>query len=94
MKRLDKRTERRLYWLFLPCGVLMVLFVVCLLMHVDIGYSTWGKPALIGSLTLVFAGYGIAAVRQRCWGFLGLLLFVYATTILNMTNVFVNVIAD
>lgn len=97
MKRIDKRTGRRLYWLFVPMALVTVwlitflwfdvnLLQACLGMDVDV--LSWYKPALLTSLAIVCGGFGIAAFLQKCWGELTVAAFVAVFTLLNMNDFF------
>ena len=101
MKRIDVKTQRKLYWLFIPL-VIVVLFemsylwfnvnLLNLLFDIDVDILTWCKPALIGSALIIFIGYSIAAFRQKCWEELAIALVVLIVMLLNMSNVFVDLI--
>lgn len=99
MKRIDKQTERKLYWLFIPMALVVLWEILYLWFGVnliercfglDVDVLTWCKPALIGSLLIVFTGYGIAAIRQRCWGELTVASIILLIMLLNMSNIFVD----
>jgi hypothetical protein len=101
MKRIDVKTQRKLYWLFIPLVIVVLLemsylwFNVNLLdlwFGIDIDILTWCKPALIGSALIIFIGYSIAAFRQKCWEELAIALVVLIVMLLNMSNVFVDLI--
>lgn len=101
MKRIDVKTQRNLYWLFIPLVIVVLLemsylwFNVNLLdlwFGIDIDILTWCKPALIGSALIIFIGYSIAAFRQKCWEELAIALVVLIVMLLNMSNVFVDLI--
>ena len=53
---------------------------------------TWCKPALLGSLLIIFAGYAVAAVRQKCWGELTVSLIMLLFMLLNMSDFFVDLL--
>ena len=101
MKRIDVKTQRNLYWLFIPLVIVVLLemsylwFNVNLLnlwFGIDIDILTWCKPALIGSALIIFIGYSIAAFRQKCWEELAIALVVLIVMLFNMCNVFVDLI--
>ena len=59
MKRIDKRTQRKLYWLFIPMALVVVWMMLYLWFGVnlldrwfgwDVDVLTWCKPALLGGL--------------------------------------------
>ncbi len=101
MKRIDKATERKLYWLFIPMGMVVVWIITylwfdinllerCFGVHIDV--LKWYNPALIGAVMIVFAGYSIAAIRQKCWGELAIGLVIFIVLLLNMSNIFVDML--
>ena len=101
MKRIDIKTRRKLYWLFVPLITVVLLEIIYLWFNVnllnlwfgiDIDILTWCKPALIGSALIIFIGYSIAAFRQKCWEELAIALVVLIVMLLNMSNVFVDLI--
>lgn len=101
IKRIDKSTERKLYWLFIPMAVVCVWLMVYLFSGVnllldwfgiDVDVLTWCKPAIIVSLLIVFSGYSIAAIRQKCWGEFAIGLVMLLVVLLNMGNIFVDLL--
>ena len=101
MKRIDVKTQRKLYWLFILLVIVVLLemsylwFNVNLLnlwFGIDIDILTWCKPALIGSALIIFIGYSFATFRQKCWEELAIALVVLIVMLLNMSNVFVDLI--
>ena len=101
MKRIDIKTRRKLYWLFVPLITVVLLEIIYLWFNVNllnlwIGIDndilTWCKPALIGSALIIFIGYSIAAFRQNCWEELAIAFVVLIVMLLNMSNVFVDLI--
>lgn len=99
MKRIDIKTRRKLYWLFVPLITVVLLEIIYLWFNVNllnlwfgIDILTWCKPALIGSALIIFIGYSIAAFRQKCWEELAIALVVLIVMLLNMSNVFVDLI--
>lgn len=101
MKRIDPDTRRKLYWLFTPMALVVVWMIVYLWWDVnllelwfgaDIDVLTWCKPALLCAMLIIFTGYAIAAVRQKCWGELTVAAVVIIVMLLNMANVFVNIL--
>lgn len=101
MKRIDIKTRRKLYWLFVPLITVVLLEIIYLWFNVnllnlwfgiDIDILTWCKPALIGSALIIFIGYSIAAFKQKCWEELAIALVVLIVMLFNMCNVFVDLI--
>ena len=101
MKRIDKRTQRKLYWLFIPMALVVVWMMLYLWLGVNLldrwfGWDgdvlTWCKPALLGSLLIIFAGYAVVAVRQKCWGELTVSLIMLLLMLLNMSDFFVDLL--
>lgn len=92
MKRIDKKTERKLYWLFIPMAIVVILLMLDLWFGMNIGFLTWGKPAILGSALIVFIGYSIAAIRQKCWGELAVALIIAVVMLLNMSNFFIDLL--
>ena len=101
MKRIDIKTRRKLYWLFVPLITVVLLEIIYLwfnvnllnlLFDIDVDILTWCKPALIGSTLIIFIGYSIAAFKQKCWEELAIALVVLIVMLLNMSNVFVDLI--
>lgn len=101
MKRIDKATERKLYWLFIPMGMVVVWIITylwfdlnllerCLGIQIDV--LTWSNPALIGAAMIVFAGYSIAAIKQKCWGELTVGLVIFIVLLMNMSSVFIKLL--
>lgn len=94
MKHIDKKTEQKLYWLFIPMALVVVTLILDLWFGVDLNFLAWYKPALIGSVLIVFTGYSIAAIKQKCWGYLAFLLLLLSVLLLNMSNVLINLFFD
>lgn len=101
MKRIDRRTERRLYWLFVPMGLVVVWLIAYLwfgvnlldrCFGVDVDVLDWCSPALLGSMVIVFVGFGIAAFKQKCWGELTIAFVVAIIALLNMNDVFTDLL--
>lgn len=90
MKRIDKKTERRLYWLFIPMGAVVLCLILDLWFGIGLNFLSWGMPALLGSALLVFTGYSIAAVRQKCWGELAVAIVMALVMLLNMSGFFID----
>lgn len=95
MKRIDSKTQSKLYWLFTPMAIVVVLEMCYLWYNVNLleqwfgiklDILAWCKPALIGSLLIVFIGQSIAAIRQKCWGELTVTLVFLVVILLNMTD--------
>lgn len=92
MKQIDKKTERKLLWLFVPASVVIVMFILDVFLNLNMNSIEWFKPVLIGTVSIGFVGFFIATIKQKCWGQFAILLAVYIIMILNMTNVFVNLL--
>lgn len=101
MKRIDKETERKLFWLFIPMALVVLAMILELWFGINLprqlfGLETdvlrWIHPALIVSVLIVFGGYGIAAARQKCWGELACALVLLLLMLLNFSNVFVDLL--
>lgn len=101
IKRIDKETQRKLYWLFIPMAIVVTIEMAYLWFDVnildlwfgaDIDILTWCKPALLLSVLIVFVGYAIAAIRQRCWLELAIALVIGMIMLLNFGNFFVDLI--
>lgn len=99
MKRIDINTQRKLYWLFIPLAVVVLLEIIYLWFNInllnlwfglDIDILSWCKPALLISVLIVFVGYSIAAIKQKCWGEFIIALIILVIMILNMSNIFVS----
>ncbi len=99
MKRIDIKTQRKLYWLFIPLlavvsiEMLYLWFNVNLLklwLGIDIDILTWCKPALLVSVSFIFIGYSIAAIKQKCWGELTIAIVILLIMLLNMSNLFID----
>ncbi len=75
MRRLNKATEKKLYWFLIPFGILMIIFFVDLLRDNYMNYMEWGRYALLGSLDLFLIAYAIACIREKCWGLLIVAIF-------------------
>lgn len=72
VKQLDKRTEKRLRWLLVPCAISAAInLIVC-------GYDAETSTIIMwnfimkATLAIAFLGYAIAAACQKCW-----ILFVF-----------------
>lgn len=92
MKQIDKKTERRLRWLFLPCVVIAIIIVLDLLLGWNLNAESWGNTALMIALAIPLLAYCIVSIRQKCWGVLAVILIIATITYLNMANVFVNLL--
>ncbi len=101
MKRIDKVTQRKLYWLFIPMAMVVVWEMAYLWFGmnlletwfgVEVDVLAWCQPALLGALLIVFVGYAVAAIRQKCWGELAIALIIVTVTLLNMSNFFVELL--
>lgn len=98
MRHIDKATERKLYWLFIPMAIVAVMAMIYLWFDIDLiqkwfgintGILSWLNPTLMGCVILLAIGYSIAAIKQKCWGELAIILMIVLVSILNMCNVFV-----
>lgn len=98
MKRLNPKTQRKLYWLFTPMilvGAIIITYLwfdINLLNHwfnIDVDILEWGKPALVVSLLVIFVGQSIAAIKQKCWGELFIALTILIIVLINANNIFV-----
>lgn len=101
MKSIDKVTQRKLYWLFIPMAMVVVWEIAYLWFGmnlletwfgVEVDVLAWYQPALLGALLIVFVGYAVAAIRQKCWGELAIALIIVTVTLLNMSNFFVELL--
>lgn len=92
MKQIDKATERKLYWLFTPMALVVAALILDLWFGVDLNFLSWCYPAILGSALIVFTGFAIAAIRQKCWGELAIALFIAIFMLLNMSNFFVDLL--
>lgn len=99
MKRIDINTQRKLYWLFTPLAVVVLLEIIYLWFNInlldlwfglDIDILSWCKPALLFSVLIIFVGYSIAALKQKCWGEFFIALIIFLIMILNMCNIFLS----
>lgn len=100
MKRIDIKTQRKLYWLFTPLAIVALLVIIYLwfnvnlldlLFGINIDILTWCKPALLASVLIIFIGYSIAALRQKCWEEFTIALIILLIMFLNMCNIFVKI---
>ncbi len=98
MKRIDVKTQRKLYWLFIPLVIVVLLEMTYLWFNVNIlklwfgvniNILTWCKPALIASVLIIFVGYSIATLKQKCWGEFAIAIVVFVIMLLNMTNILI-----
>ena len=99
MKHLDKKTQVKLSWLFIPLAIVVLIEVIYLWFNVnipklwfgiDIDILTWCKPALLVSISIIFVGYSITTIRQKCWGEFIIAIAILILMLLNMRNFFVN----
>lgn len=99
MKRIDVKTQRKLYWLFIPLVIVVLLEMIYLWFNVNllelwfglnINILEWCKPALLVSVLIIFVGYSIAALKQKCWGELAIAFVVLLVLLFNMSNVFIS----
>lgn len=99
MKRIDIKTQRKLYWLFTPLAIVVLIEMIYLWFNLnllelwfglDIDILTWCMPALLGSVLIVFIGYSIAALKQKCWEEFAIGIVILLIMLLNMSNFFVN----
>lgn len=101
MKRIDAKTRNKLYWLFTPLVVVGLILLTYIFSGVnilnrwfgmDIDILEWVKPALLGSASIIFIGFSIAAVRQKCWEEFAFGIIILLIMLLNMSNFFVNLL--
>lgn len=97
MKRIDSETQKKLICLFLPliCTVLIEMTYLWfninifeLWFGININILRWCKPALLGAVVIIFIGYSIAAIRQKCWGEFTIAIVIFFIMLLNMINLF------
>lgn len=93
MKQIDKKTERKLLWLFVPAAVVIVMFILDVFLNLNMNCLEWFKPVLIGTVSIGFVGFFIATIKQKCWSQFAVLLAIYIFMLLNMSNVFVDLLA-
>lgn len=98
MKRIDIKTQRKLYWLFIPLATVVSIEMLYLWFNVNIlklwfginiDILTWCKPALLISVSIIFLGYSIAAIKQKCWGELTIAIVILFIMLFNMSNLFI-----
>lgn len=89
MKQIDKNTERKLRWLFLPCMLTAVIMAFDILLGWNLNSESWGITALMITLAIPLLAYCIVAIKQKCWGQLTVILVITAIAYLNMGNVLV-----
>lgn len=82
MKQIDHKTRIRLLWLCLPLAIVFIYDIYTLIASDD--YVGSARLAIIATMiasALPFLGAGIAAVKQKCWGYLacsmGLAVIMY-----------------
>ncbi len=92
MKQIDKKTERRLRWLFVPGLAIAAIVVLDLLLGWNLHAESWGNTALMIALAIPLLAYCIVSIRQKCWGVLAVILIIATITYLNMANVFVDLL--
>lgn len=68
MKRIDPNTRAKLDWLFVPLAILTLLFFGNLYFEWGWDMASWMNSAVLGCAALIFGGYSIAAIKQKCWG--------------------------
>lgn len=90
MKQIDKTTEHKLRWLFLPCLITAVIVGLDLFLKWNLNSEEWATTALMITLAIPVLGYCIAAIRQKCWGQLAGILIIAIIAYLNMTSFFVD----
>lgn len=56
---------------------------------VDVDILTWCKPALIVSVLIVFTGFSIATLKQKCWEEFIIAVVILIVMLLNVSNVFI-----
>ena len=94
MKQLDPDTNRKLHWLLTPFIVVVSVFVLDLLFDFGLNSLSWGIPAILGCFLIPLIGFSIAYFRQKCWGLLAITLSMTVLMLLNMSNVFVNLLSE
>lgn len=99
IKQLSPDVERKLLWLFVPMALVVIWEMSYLWFDynildrwfgINVDVLEWCGTALLCSLGIIGIGYGIAAIRQKCWGLLSIIIAVLVITLLNMNNVFIN----
>lgn len=99
MKRIDIKTQRKLYWLFIPLVAVVSIEMLYLWFDVNIfklwfginiDILTWCKPALLISVFIIFIGYSMAAIKQKCWGEFTIAIVILIIMLLNMSNIFID----
>lgn len=93
MRQLDPDTDRKLHWLLTPFIIVVLVFVTDLLFDLSLNALSWGIPAILGCFLIPLIGFSIAYVRQKCWGLLAVTLSLTILMLLNMSNVFVNLLS-
>lgn len=88
MKQVDKKTQDRLLWFLVPMGAICVLMTLDITFGVNLNIEAWVSKAMFGCVALFILAYAIAAWRQKCWGLLSMLIFVFVVGALSMSNVF------
>ena len=86
MKQIDKETERRLRWLFLPSFITVVTVMLDLFLRWNLFSVSTINYALMIMLAIPILGYCIAAIRQKCWGYLAIILAITLIAYFNMTD--------
>ena len=104
IKRVDEKTQRRMYWFCVPPVLVLLIFMLYACwdinifeswfgldvdIYTDIIESEWRTLAMSGYMLFVFLVYAIIAIRQKCWGELAITAVLMIIFILNMFNVFV-----
>ncbi len=98
MKRIDSKTQQKLYWLFIPLALVVMIEMTFLWFNINLIESVfgmnidilaWCKPALLGSVSIIFIGYGIAALKQKCWEEFAIALTILVIMLLNVSGIFV-----
>ena len=72
VRQLDKRTEKRLRWLYLPFAISAAISLIVCENDADISTMIMWNFIMRVTLAIAFLGYAIAAARQKCW-----ILFVF-----------------
>ena len=101
MKRIDSKTQQRLYVLFIPLAIVSIIEIVYLwfdknilkiLFGLDIDILEWTPTLLLFSAMIIFIGYSIAAIKQKCWAELAIAGVILLVMLCNMSNFFVNLL--
>ena len=101
MKRIDEKTQQKLYVLFIPLFIVVLIEIAYLwfdknlltiLFGLDIDILEWTPTLLLFSAMIIFIGYSIAAIKQKCWAELAIAGVILLVMLCNMSNFFVNLL--